>query len=96
MKRTWIPFEGTTHKRPTGQFPVSPVGLKSAYNRGSHRGTNLHLERSHPRQLDSVHARSWSNRENTKLFLVPRITKVKWMDKDVENERLLSLLKESG
>ena len=48
MKRKWIPFEGTTHKRPIGQFPVFPVGLKLAYDRVLHRVTNLHLERSHP------------------------------------------------
>lgn len=48
MKRKWIPFEGTTHKRPIGQFPVFPDGLKLAYDRVLHRGINLHLKRSHP------------------------------------------------
>ena len=56
MKTKWIPFEGTTHKRPIAQFPIFPLGLKLAYDRVLHRVTNLHLERSHPRGFSLIWA----------------------------------------
>ena len=48
MKGKWIQFEGTRCKHPIGQFSVFTVGLELAYDRGSRRGINLHLKRSHP------------------------------------------------
>ena len=63
MKRKWIPFEGTTHIRPIGQFTVFPVGLKLlAYDTGKQIGIWKDLTR-----VSSIRSSFQSNLENTKL-----------------------------
>ena len=63
MKRKWIPFEGTAHKRPIGQFPVFPIALKLlAYDTGKQIGISKDLTR-----VSSIRSSFQSNLENTKL-----------------------------